>query len=70
MEGEACALAKPEFETYKVALVKSRMMSKEGDWNCYRCGNVNFKMREECNKCSLARHEAQSDSFRQRDGAQ
>merc|ERR1712200_84691 len=39
--GEACLLAKPEFEKYGVAMVKSKMMHKDGDWNCFRCGNVN-----------------------------
>jgi hypothetical protein len=39
-----CLLGKPEFERYGVALVKSKMMRKDGDWNCFRCGNVNFKV--------------------------
>jgi len=67
MEGESCRLAKPEFETYGVALVKSRMMRKDGDWNCFRCGNINFKIRGECNKCNLTKHDAMSDTFRERD---
>ena len=41
---QACLLAKPEFEKYGVALVKSKMMRKDGDWNCYRCGNINFQV--------------------------
>ena len=41
---QACLLAKPEFEKYGVAMVKSKMMHKDGDWNCFRCGNVNFQV--------------------------
>ena len=41
---QSCALAKPEFERYGVALVKARVMRKDGDWNCYRCGNINFQV--------------------------
>ena len=41
---QGCLLARPEFEKYGVALVKSKMMHKEGDWNCYRCGNINFQV--------------------------
>jgi len=66
--GEACLLAKPEFEKYGVAMVKSKMMHKDGDWNCFRCGNVNFQIREECNKCGLPKMDAQSDSFRMLEG--
>lgn len=66
--GEGCLLARPEFEKYGVALVRSKMMHKEGDWNCFRCGNVNFQIRDECNKCSLPRMDAQSDSFRLLEG--
>ena len=54
----------PKFEQYGVALVKSRDIKKPGDWNCFRCGNINFKIREECNKCQLAKEEATSDTFR------
>ena len=64
LEGESCWLAKPKFEQYGVALVKSRDIKKPGDWNCFRCGNINFKIREECNKCQLAKEEATSDTFR------
>merc|ERR1719331_3036777 len=62
--GDGCLLARPEFEKYGVALVKSKMMHKEGDWNCFRCGNINFQIRDECNKCGLSKMDAQSDSFR------
>lgn len=41
---QGCLLARPEFEKYGVALVRSKMMHKEGDWNCFRCGNVNFQV--------------------------
>ena len=41
---QGCLLARPEFEKYGVALVKSKMMHKEGDWNCFRCGNINFQV--------------------------
>jgi len=64
LDGEPCWLARPKFEQYGVALVKSRDIKKPGDWNCYRCGNINFKIREECNKCQLSKEEATSDKFR------
>jgi hypothetical protein len=68
LNGDRCLLARPEFEKYGVALVRSKMMHKEGDWNCFRCGNVNFQIRDECNKCGLAKMDAQSDSFRMLEG--
>lgn len=65
VEGEACELARPEFETYGVALVKRNDIKKPGDWNCFRCGNINFKIREECNKCKLPKEDATNyDTFR------
>jgi len=64
LDGEACLLRKPKFEEYGVAMVKRPDMKREGDWCCYRCGNINFKIREECNKCGLVKEKAMSDNFR------
>merc|ERR1719347_1919547 len=29
--------------------------ARPGDWRCYKCGNVNFKFRDQCNKCEAKR---------------
>merc|ERR1719153_525676 len=69
MDGECCMLNKPSFEQYGVLLVKRRDIQKSGDWNCYRCGNINFKIRDECNKCCLSKAEATNDAaFRSEGG--
>jgi len=64
LNGESCLLSKPSFEEYGVALIKNKDMKKPGDWNCFRCGNINFKIREECNKCQLPKEDAISETFR------
>lgn len=28
--------------------------SREGDWSCSRCGNINFSWREQCNRCEVS----------------
>lgn len=63
-DGEPCWLLKPHFEEYGVPLIKEKTMTRPGDWNCFQCGNINFKIREECNKCKLSKSEAISDNFR------
>lgn len=62
--GEPCGLKKPDFVGYGVPLIKNKALYKEGDWDCWRCSNVNFKIREACHKCHLPKAEAQSDQFR------
>ena len=27
----------------------------DGDWNCNKCGNLNFSYRLQCNSCSVVR---------------
>lgn len=64
MQGEPCLLRKPQFEEFGVPLVKNRVVKMDGDWNCFRCGNINFAVRGECNKCELPKEQAMSDDFR------
>ncbi|KAF8563243.1 hypothetical protein P879_12049 [Paragonimus westermani] len=28
--------------------------SREGDWSCAQCGNINFSWREQCNRCHVS----------------
>jgi len=59
-----CRLRRPDFEKYGVKLVRGDATRRAGDWDCWRCGNINFKIRESCNKCQLPKEECQSDSLR------
>ena len=27
----------------------------ENDWNCFKCGNINWAKRKECNECKAAK---------------
>lgn len=65
MEGEACNLRKPEFDKYGVPHIRNKDLRKPGDWDCFRCGNINFKIRSACNKCELSIDEATQNSFRE-----
>ena len=69
-EEDGCLLARPHYEKYGVAQIKSGMTIRDNDWSCFYCGNNNFQFRDECNKCELPKNEAQSDKFRmlERDG--
>ena len=69
-EEDGCLLARPHYEKYGVAQIKSGMTIRDSDWSCFYCGNNNFQFRDECNKCKLPKNEAQSDKFRmlERDG--
>ena len=62
--GEPCGLKKPEFEKYSVRPVRSQDHRRDGDWDCWACGNVNFKIRDSCNKCKLTKEAAQDDGLR------
>ena len=61
-------LSRPFYEMYGVARVKSEMPSRNGDWNCFCCGNMNFQFRGDCNRCKLPKNDAQSDKFRLLEG--
>ena len=63
-EVDACLLARPCYEKYRVAQIKSKKTIRDDDWNCFHCGNVNFQFRIECNQCKLQKNDAQSDKFR------
>ena len=63
-EVDACLLARPCYERYRVAQIKSKKTIRDDDWNCFHCGNINFQFRIECNQCKLRKNDAQSDKFR------
>ena len=63
-EEDVCLLARPRYEKYRVTQIKSKKTIRDGDWNCFYCGNNNFQFRIECNKCKLSKNDAQSDKFR------
>ena len=63
-EEDVCLLARPHYEKYGVARIRSGMAIRDGDWGCFYCGNNNFQFRDECNRCKLPRGDAQSDKFR------
>lgn len=31
----------------------ARSQSREGDWVCYNCHNLNFSFRKKCNRCKV-----------------
>jgi len=67
--GVACNLRKPEFEKFGVAPVRNKEMRQPGDWACFRCGNINFPSRDNCNKCEISKEDATSeDAFRDNTG--
>merc|ERR1719219_969864 len=69
LDGEQCNLRKPQFETWSVPEIRNSEGRRPGDWDCFRCGNINFKIREECNKCQLAKGEATDiNNFRESPG--
>jgi RNA-binding protein FUS len=35
---------------------------KEGDWNCFDCGNINFAKRFECNRCGKPKPEQRTQA--------
>lgn len=68
MDGELCNLQKPDFEKWSVRPVKTQESRRPGDWDCWRCGNINFKIRESCNKCGVSMEEAQDENLRETPG--
>lgn len=64
--GERCGLLRPAFEEFNVSLSHNKAVKEDGDWACYRCGNVNFANKESCNRCYLPIEMAQ-DEMRYRD---
>jgi len=39
--------------------VKKEFVEREGDWPCYKCKNINFSFRKQCNKCRLNKEESE-----------
>ena len=67
-EEDVCLLARPRYERYRVTQIESKKTIRDGDWDCFYCGNNNFQFRVECNQCKLSKDDAQSDKFRMLEG--
>lgn len=39
---------------------KKPFQEREGDWNCFKCKNLNFSFRVICNRCQLSKKESES----------
>ena len=46
-------------EKYSKKGKKKRIVEREGDWECLKCGNINFAFRKTCNKCGVKRKDAE-----------
>ena len=44
---------------------KKPFVERLGDWNCYKCKNLNFSFRVNCNRCQLSKKESEklSDQY-------
>lgn len=38
---------------------KNTIEEREGDWNCYKCKNLNFAFRKKCNRCQTSKKETE-----------
>ncbi|MCQ2820506.1 MAG: zinc finger Ran-binding domain-containing protein, partial [archaeon] len=38
---------------------KKKIEERDGDWNCYKCKNLNFSFRTTCNRCQTSRKETE-----------
>ena len=36
---------------------KKKIEERDGDWNCFKCKNLNFSFRKTCNRCSTTKEE-------------
>lgn len=39
---------------------KKPFQEREGDWNCFKCKNLNFSFRVICNRCQLSKKESEN----------
>ena len=39
---------------------QKKFESREGDWNCYFCKNLNFSFRKKCNKCGILKKDSEN----------
>lgn len=39
---------------------KKPFIERTGDWNCFKCKNLNFSFRIVCNRCQLLKNESES----------
>ncbi len=42
---------------------KKPFQEREGDWNCFKCKNLNFSFRVTCNRCQLSKKESENSTF-------
>ncbi len=42
---------------------KKPFQEREGDWNCFKCKNLNFSFRVICNRCQLSKKESEQLTF-------
>lgn len=40
-----------------IKAVKSTTQTREGDWVCLNCNNLNFSFRKKCNRCKMQTRE-------------
>lgn len=40
---------------------KKTFIERDGDWQCYRCKNINFSFRDKCNKCQLLKEDSEKE---------
>jgi len=66
--GVSCNLRKPEFEKFGVSRLRNNEQRQPGDWACFRCGNINFPSRENCNKCGITKEDATNEEAFREDG--
>lgn len=38
---------------------KKPFVERAGDWNCFKCKNLNFSFRVVCNRCHLSKKESE-----------
>ena len=41
---------------------KKPFQEREGDWNCFKCKNLNFSFRVTCNRCQLSKKESENST--------
>lgn len=47
--------------------MKKRVEERNGDWDCYKCKNLNFSFRKRCNRCNTTKEESDSYFIRRGD---
>jgi uncharacterized protein YcbX len=42
----------------KIKKGKKKFLEREGDWKCFKCKNINFAFRKNCNRCNFMKEES------------